>query len=160
MAESEVEPSDFTPLTPEQAQALREKSPSISPWRVLAVQCVAGVLVTLLAWAVSEQAVVAWSAAFGALAVVIPGALFARGLTGQFASVNVGSAVMSFFVWEFIKIVVTVAVMYTASRVVNELSWPALLISLVVTMKVYWLALRFGRKRPPLQNVTLNGKSN
>jgi ATP synthase protein I len=32
-----------------------------------------------------------------------------------------------------------------APRLVNELSWPAMLVGLVVTMKVYWLALGLRR---------------
>jgi len=35
-----------------------------------------------------------------------------------------------------------------------------MLVGLVVTIKVYWLALAFKRKPLPVQNVTLNGKSN
>ena len=154
------ESSDFVPLTAEQAQALREQNPSVSPWWVVAGQILVGVLVTLAAWGITGKSTVAWSTGFGALAVVIPGALFARGVTGRFASANAGNAVMSFFVWELVKIVVTVAVMFTAYRVVENLSWPAMLVGLVVTMKVYWVALRFGRKSLPVQNVTLNGKSN
>lgn len=152
VAESEEDPSDFTPLTPEQAQALREQNPSMSPWWVVAGQVVVGVLVTLAAWGVSGSVTVAKSAGFGALAVIVPGALFARGVTGRFASANAGSAVLSFFVWELVKIVVTVAVMFTGYRVVENLSWPAMLVGLVVTMKVYWVALRFGRKTPPVQS--------
>ena len=154
------EDSGFTPLTAEQAQALRAQNPSVSPWWVVVGQVVVGMLVTLVAWAVTGRLPVVWSTAAGALAVIIPGALFARGVTGKFASANAGSAVLSFFVWELVKIVVTVAVMLTAYRVVENLSWPAMLVGLVVTMKVYWVALRFGRKPLPTQNVTLNGKSN
>jgi ATP synthase protein I len=154
------EVSDFTPLTAEQAQALREQSPSISPWWVVAGQLVVGVLVTLAAWGVTGKSSVAVSTACGALAVVLPAALFARGVTGQFASVNAGSAVLSFFVWELVKILVTVVVMFAAYRLVADLSWPAMLVGLVVTMKVYWLALAVKRKSQPVLNTTLNGKSN
>ena len=142
----EGEGSDFTPLTASQAQALREQHPAISPWWVVAGQVVVGVLVALVAWAVTGKQTVGWSAASGALAVVIPAALFARGVTGQFASVNAGSAVLSFFVWELVKIFVTVGIMYAAHRVVAGLSWPAMLVGLVLTMKVYWIALGFKRK--------------
>jgi ATP synthase protein I len=154
------EVSDFTPLTAEQAQALRKQNPSLSPWWVVAGQVVVGVLVALAAWGVTGKASVAVSAGCGALAVVIPAALFARGVTGQFASANAGSAVLSFFVWEFVKIVMTVGVLFAAHRLVANLSWPAMLVGLVVTMKVYWLALAVRRKSQPVLNTTLNGKSN
>lgn len=160
-ATEEDEVSDFTPLTAAQAKALREQNPAVSPWWVVAGQALVGVLVALAAWGVSGRPAVGWSAACGALAVVIPAALFARGVTGQFASVNAGSAVLSFFVWELVKIVVTVGILYVAHLSVAGLSWPAMLVGLVVTMKVYWLALGFKRKPKPVQKLeTLNGKSN
>jgi len=90
------------------------------------------------------------SAACGALAVIIPAALFARGVTGKFASVNAGSAVMSFFLWELVKILVTVGILLAAQRLVIGLSWPAMLVGLVVTIKVYWVALAFKRKPRPV----------
>jgi ATP synthase protein I len=141
---------DFTPLTAAEAQALRKKHPSISPWWVVAGQLAVGTLVALIAWGVTANQIVGLSAAWGAMAVVIPAALFARGVTGQFASVNAGSAVMSFFLWEVVKIIVTVGILYAAQRLVMGLSWPAMLVGLVVTMKVYWVALGFKRKPKPV----------
>ena len=142
----EQEVSDFTPLTAEQAKALREKNPSLSPWWVVAGQVLVGVLVTLAAWGVTGRQIIGLSVACGAMAVIIPAALFARGVTGQFASANAGSAVLSFFVWELVKILVTVVVMFAAHRLVVGLSWPAMLVGLILTMKVYWLALGYKRK--------------
>ena len=152
--------SDFTPLTASQAQALREQHPSISPWWVVVGQLAVALLVTVVAWAVTGNRIVGVSAAWGGLAVVVPAALFARGVTGQFASVNAGSAVLSFFVWELVKIFVTVGMLFAAHRLVAGLSWPAMLLGMVVTMKVYWVALGFKRKPKPVQKQTLNGKSN
>ena len=142
----EQEVSDFTPLTAAQAQALREQHPSLSPWWVVVGQLAVGVLVALLAWGVTGNRTVGWSAACGALAVIVPAALFARGVTGQFASANAGSAVLSFFVWELVKILVTVGILFAAQLWVAGLSWPAMLVGLIVTMKVYWIALGFKRK--------------
>ena len=156
----EQEVSDFTPLTAAQAKTLREQHPSISPWWVVAGQVVVGALVTLITWAVTGSQTIGWSAASGALAVIVPAALFARGVTGQFASANAGSAVLSFFVWEMVKIFVTVGIMFAAHRLVAGLSWPAMLLGVVVTMKVYWIALGFKRKPKPVLIKTLNGKSN
>jgi len=150
-AQTAQDGSDFTPLTADQAQALREKHPSLSPCWVVLMQIAVGMVITLLAWLLTGRSTVAWSAASGALAVVVPAALFARGVTGQFASVNAGSAVLSFFVWEMVKIFVTVGIMFAAYRLVEGLSWPAMLIGLVVTMKVYWLALLFKGKAKTVQ---------
>ena len=138
---------DFKPLTAEQARQLRAKSPSLSPWWVVAGQVVAGVLVALAAWALTERQNVGWSAGYGALAVVIPAALFARGLTSGVSSLNAGAAVFGFFLWEAVKIALTVAMLFAAPRLVTDLSWPAMLVGLVVTMKVYWLALVWRPKR-------------
>jgi len=140
-ADEDGEVSDFVPLTAEQAQTLREQNPSTSPWWVVLGQVLVGVLVTLVAWGISGKTSVAWSAAFGALAVVIPAALFARGVTGQFASANAGAAVMGFFLWEFVKIVLTVSILFVAHRLVVNLSWPVMLATLVLCMQVYLVAL-------------------
>ena len=148
----EQEVSDFTPLTAAEAKVLREQHPSLSLWWVVAGQLVVGVLVALIAWAVTASQTVGVSAAWGALAVIVPAALFARGVTGQFASANAGSAVLSFFVWEMVKIFVTVGILFAAHRLVAGLSWPAMLLGLVVTMKVYWIALGFKRKPKPGAN--------
>ena len=150
--DSNSEASDFTPLTFEQAQALRERQPSISPWWVVVGQVVMGALVALAAWVITGKLSVVWSAMFGVLAVVVPAALFARGLTSQFARANAGSAVVSFFLWELIKIAVTVGMLLLAGRLVKDLSWPVMLVGMVLTMKVYWLALGFKRARPANKN--------
>ena len=88
-----------------------------------------------------------WSAAYGALAVVIPAAVFARGLTGRFSSLNAGTAAVGFLLWEMVKIALTVAMLVAAPRLVAALSWPALLVGLVLAMKVYWVALVFAPRR-------------
>lgn len=140
----------FRPLSAAQAKQLRLSQPSVSPWRVVAGQVLAGVLVSLIAWGVTGRQNVGWSAGYGALAVIIPAALFARGITGRFSSLNAGTAVAAFFVWEFVKIGVSVGLIALAPRMVADLSWLAMLAGLVVTMKVYWVALLFVPKRRPL----------
>jgi ATP synthase protein I len=131
----------FKPLSREEAQKLREASPSLSPWVVLAGQLVTGVLVALAAWALTGKQNTGWSALYGALAVVIPGALFARGLMSKVALMNPGTAVTGFFLWEMVKIGLVLAMLFAAPRLVPDLSWPAMLVGLIVTMKVVWLVL-------------------
>ena len=133
----------FEPLTAEEVAELRKRQPLLSVWRVVGVQVVLGLLVAVLVWFVSGRMAAVYSAVYGALAVIVPAALFARGLTSRVASVNVGAAVFGFFLWEMVKIGLTVAMLFAAPRLVNDLSWPAMLAGLVVTMKVYWVALGF-----------------
>lgn len=150
--ELDGEPLDFVPLTRLQAQALARANPVVSPWWVVLAQMVLGVLLVMLAWLVFGE-LVAKSVACGVLAVVLPAALFARGLTSEFARANAGMAVMSFFVWELVKIVVTIGLLFAAHRLVKDLNWPAMLVGLIVTLKVYWLALAFKRKPKSVQNI-------
>ena len=133
------------PLSRDQAQELINRQPRVSPWRVVGWQAVVGVAVAMLAWAVSGQLNVMWSALYGAAAVVVPGALMARGMTSNFSSMNAGVSAVSFMVWEMVKIAVSVAMLIMATRVVESLSWPALLVALVICIKVYWVALSWRR---------------
>lgn len=109
--------------------------------RVLGVQVLTSVVVAGLARILTGQDAMGWSALYGGLAVWIPAALFARGLQRQKASGHAGSALMGFFVWELVKIVLTVAMLLAAPRLVSQLNWLALLAGFVVTMKVYWVAM-------------------
>ena len=148
LPETTDEEPPFKPLNAEQARRLREQSPPLSPWWVVAGQAAVGLAVALAAWAVTGRQNVGWSAGYGALAVVIPAAIFARGLTGRFASLNAVTAAFGFMVWEMVKIAASVALLVAAPRLVPALSWPALLVGLVLTMKVYWVALAYvPRKR-------------
>lgn len=141
----------FEPLTAEQVAELCKHQPLLSVWRVVGAQVVLGLLVATLVWFVSGQMAAVYSAVYGALAVIVPAALFARGLTSRVASANVGTAVFGFFLWEMVKIGLTVAMLFAAPRLVNDLSWPAMLAGLVVTMKVYWVALGFRKVFYPVK---------
>ena len=138
---------DFKRLTAKEAQALRELNPSISPWRIVGLQISVGILVALLAWAVTGRVNAGWSSAYGSLAVVIPAVLFARGLMSQFSSINAATAGFGFFVWEAVKIGVSVGMLFAAPKLVADLDWLAMLIGMIVTMKVYLAALLMRPKR-------------
>jgi ATP synthase protein I len=141
--------SDFTQLTAQQAVDLRERNPLPSPWWVVRWQVGVGVVSTLLAWLVTVQAPVAWSVLYGAVSVVVPAALFARGVSRNQAATSPGTVLTGFFVWEMVKVALTVAMLFAAPRLVVQLNWLALLAGFVVTMKASWLAvwLRLVRKK-------------
>ncbi|MDO8458167.1 MAG: ATP synthase subunit I [Burkholderiaceae bacterium] len=143
----ESEELEFKRLSAEEAQALRELHPSVSPWQIVSLQLVVGVLVALLAWGFTGKPSMGWSAGYGALAVVIPAVLFARGLMSQFSSINAATAGFGFFVWEAVKIAASVGMLFAAPQLVADLDWLAMLIGLIVTLKVYWVALLMRPKR-------------
>jgi ATP synthase protein I len=43
--------------------------------------------------------------------------------------------------WSLVKIGVSVAMLMLAPKLVQPLSWPALLAAMVLCMQVYWIAL-------------------
>ena len=137
----------FKPLTREEAQALSARNPAVSPWRVVAAQAAVGGVVAMLAWLLMGEPSYFWSALYGAGTVVLPGALMARGMTSRLSSMAPGVSAVSFMLWEMVKLGVSVALLVGAPRLVPHLSWPALLVALVLCIKVYWVALSWrGRK--------------
>ena len=141
---------DFVTLNAAQAQALREQQPGLSSFQVVALQALCGLVFAAIAGLVSTRG---WSVAYGAFAVVLPNALLARGMTRKPTSINVLSAVAALLLWEMVKVALTLAMLFGAPWVVKNLSWPALLVGLVLTMKVHWLALAFNPKRPATNQV-------
>lgn len=135
---------DETPvraLSRQEAERLRAAQPGVSPWRVVAAQAAVGVVLAGLAWWFTRQMTVFWSALYGAAAVVVPNALMARGMTSRLTSLNPGVSAVSFMLWEFGKLGLTVVMLTLAPRLVPGLSWPALLMTLVVGVQMVWVAL-------------------
>ena len=141
------ETEEFRPMTAQEAQAWRASHSILSVWKVVGVQLMLALLLALSASLIWGRSSIALSLMYGAFAVVLPSALFARGMTSRLASVNAASAAMSFAVWQGVKMVLTVLLLVLAHKVLNEVSWPALLVGLLLTMKVYWLALAWGKPR-------------
>jgi ATP synthase protein I len=132
----------FTPLTPEQAALWRTRHPQLPVARALAMQVVTGVVVVALTWLLSGRLEVAWSAAYGAAVGIVPAALAARG-TARWAAPGFppGAALAGFLLWEAVKVILAVGMLIVAPKILGVPSWPALLISLVLTIKVYWIGL-------------------
>ena len=145
-ADEGLEP-DFKPLDAQQAQAWRARQVVVSPWRVLLMQALVGALISVLA-AVLGGRDVALSVGWGVLAVVLPAAVFARALARQMQLRQAGAALVGLFVWEGVKVTLTVVLLLVAPQVVKNLDWLALQAGFVVTIKVYWLAwVLAGRRR-------------
>jgi len=137
----------FTPLTADQARRLREEQPQVSPWWVVVGQVGMGLVTALAAWALTGRQNVALSAGYGALVAAVPTAIFARGLGSRMGPATATGAVARVFVWEMVKIALSIVMLVMAPRWVAALSWPALLVGLVLAVKVYWVALVVSSRR-------------
>ena len=119
---------------------------SVSPWWVIAAQAAVGVATALLAGLITARVDVGWSALYGAAVVVVPGALMARGMTSKLSIVSPGASALGVMWWSLVKIGVSIVMLMLAPKLMQPLSWPALLATMVLCMQVYWLAL-LRRKR-------------
>ena len=143
---SEVFDEEFKPLTADEARQWRQRNPAMSPWRIIGLQVVVACLVALVVLLCFGR-VAAVSAVYGSVSVVLPAMVLARGLRNQPLLKDSGVAFLSFVVWEVVKVVLTVALLLAAPRLVPHLNWLALVAGFVVTMKVYWVAAWLQAKR-------------
>ncbi|MDZ4357072.1 ATP synthase subunit I [Hydrogenophaga sp.] len=152
-ADGSQEP-EFKPLTREEAQQWRASQPEVSVWRLVGMQLLVGLAAGVLGWLLTQRAPVAWSVLYGAASVVIPSALMAYGLTSSFlARLLAGvaqAAFAGFLLWEGVKILLAVAMLWLAPKIVPELSWLGLLAGLVLTLKVYWFGFLAQARRSKL----------
>ena len=58
-----------------------------------------------------------------------------------------GAALAGLLLWEGVKLALTVGMLMAAPRFLGALSWPALLIGLVLTIKMYWVGLLWARPK-------------
>ncbi|WP_374407994.1 ATP synthase subunit I [Hydrogenophaga sp.] len=142
---------EFKPLTREEAERWRASQPELSPWRVVRVQWLVGLSLAALVGLVTRQAPIAWSLLYGAAATALPTALMAWGLTSsrlarQLAG-RVETVFMNFVLWEGVKILLTVILLWIAPRIVPNLNWLALVAGLVVVLKVYWFGFLIQTRR-------------
>lgn len=146
----EPEP-DFKPLTREEAQQWRTRQPRFSPWRLVGVQLLVGLAACVLGGLLMQSAAVAWSVLYGAASVVLPSALMAYGITSSALSRLMAgfaqAAFAGFLMWEGIKILLAVAMLWSAPYLVPDLSWLGLLAGLVLVLKVYWFGFWIQTRR-------------
>ena len=140
----EVLDDEFKALTAEEAAAWRLSHPQTSPWHVLFLQIGVGALMVLLTGLLTQEFHLAASVAWGCVSAVIHAVVFIRALSRQMRQIQPKVVLMGLFFWELVKIILTVALLLVAPKVISNLSWLALVAGFVVTIKVYWLAMALG----------------
>lgn len=97
----------------------------------LIVTFVAGAIAALFGgWAALVSAVL------GGLCCVVPNAVMALRLFTASAKAG-GANPYTFFIWEFIKIALTLALLGATALLYRDLNWAALLVGFIVALKSY-----------------------
>lgn len=81
-----------------------------------------------------------FSALLGGLCCVVPNSLFALRLFANAQKLGAANP-MSFFIGEFIKIALTVALLGATAWLYRDLNWLALMVGLIVALKSYIILL-------------------
>lgn len=136
---------ELLPLSAEQARQWRLRHRRICLWCVSVAQIVAGGGVALLMAMLGGRPALGWSAAFGALAVIVPTVFFLY-RTRRLAP-HAGLALLNLVVSEFLKILWVVILLLLAPWLVPSLSWPALLVGMLAAIVTYVLLPLFAFAR-------------
>jgi ATP synthase protein I len=138
----DVEPdNNIVPLTRAEAEQLFGPAVSrpsrVTPYRVVAAQMVLSLVVTLAWWLGSAQPEpAALSALLGGALCWIPSALFAWRLQR-----GGGTSSVSLVIGEAVKMAVTLALFVAVALYDRGVHWLPLLVTYLVTLKTYWIAL-------------------
>lgn len=107
-------------------------------YRIIALQILMTALVALVSGAVSGWAG-AISAVLGGAACVVPNALFAVRISLMSRKPQVAGGVVAFFLGELLKLSLTLASLVVVARYVDNVVWPALIVSIIACLKSYLL---------------------
>jgi ATP synthase protein I len=103
--------------------------------RLVSLQLIATAMVGVLAALLGG-----WSAAFsavlGGICCVVPNAIMAVRLFAGTKKPG-GANPATFFIWEFVKIALTVALLWLTATLYRDLNWLALLAGFIVALKSY-----------------------
>lgn len=141
------------PLTRAEAEALRAGWGKFSLMRVFVAQAAAALLAVAACVAfggtVATVQSVAWGAAACLLPSVVTGLAWRRGMRAGLHGVSLGRLLL----WEGVKIVFSVGLLWAAPRWLAEVNWLALVLAFVWTVKAFWVGAWWGmsgaqRRRP------------
>lgn len=103
--------------------------------RIIQLQILTTVLIALVAALIGDKAA-GISALLGGLSCALPNALFAGRLHMSSKKPD-GPSPVTFFVWEFVKVGLTLASLTAVAWLYHDINWVAFVVSIVVVLKSY-----------------------
>jgi ATP synthase protein I len=107
--------------------------------RIVSLQLIATVVAGLIAALLGGWAAM-FSAVLGGICCVVPNAVMALRLFASSQKPG-GPNPATFFIWEFVKIALTVALLFAVASLYRDLNWLALLGGFIVALKSYIILL-------------------
>jgi len=107
--------------------------------RIVSLQLIATVVAGIGAALLGGRAAM-FSVVLGGLCCVVPNGIMAVRLFANSTKVG-GASPSTFFIWEFIKIALTVALLGATAWLYHDLNWPALIAGFIVALKNYIILL-------------------
>ena len=129
--------ASFIPLNHQQAQALQARLGQLCLPCALLLQGLLAAILVLGIWFFSA-AVYASSALAGVLLAWVPQCLLVLGVGRQIGQVSAPEWLLQLFVWEALKWVVTLVLMALVVIWIRDVSWWALLLAFIFTLKAGW----------------------
>nr|WP_246024901.1 ATP synthase subunit I [Paraburkholderia dinghuensis] len=141
-ADQQQDNNDIVPLTRTEAEKLfgpQVSRPSrVTPFRVVAAQLVLSLVATLVWWLFYKPpGAAALSAFLGGAICWLPGALFAARLK----QLSGAGTVMNWMLGEAFKMGATIAMFVAIAIWYREVQWIPLLVTYLIALKTYWIAL-------------------
>lgn len=107
--------------------------------RIVSLQLLATVVAGAIAALLGGWAAM-FSAILGGLCCVVPNSIMAVRLFANAQKAG-GASPAAFFIWEFVKIILTVALLFVTAKLYHDLNWLALLAGFIVALKSYIILL-------------------
>ena len=162
MIEQATAERDERPWSAEQANAWRVRVPAMSLWLPVGMQGAMALLLLAGSMVLRLDQVVRLSLMWGVIASLLPSLFCVTGYRitmWVLRSLPHGAqtllGLMSVIFWEVVKLVLSVALLMLASRLVAGLHWPAMILAFVVVIKAYWLAFLVERLRKTRSSQTV-----
>lgn len=148
-ADSSTDPQQDPPRAWSRAEVralLSRSRPTLSPGVVVLAQYAVAVVGAVVAWALSGRAMAGWSALVGGLLVALPNSVMWYGI--RYSALRRFAAAA--LVWEVVKLGLTLVLFAGVSQAARTqgwaLEWLPLLLTLLVALKMVWLALLPARR--------------
>ncbi len=151
---------EVAPLNSQQAQALQARLGALCLSCALWLQLLLAACLLLVLYLANFDSVVCYSALAGVLLAWLPQAALVWGVGRKIGQGNAAAWLLRLFCWEAVKWVLTLALMALVAIWIRDVSWLALLLAFIFTLKAGWGVLFVQHLRRASRSASFQGELN